>query len=109
MNLEGDLEFSIHFIIQHSALNMSPTSVLDSFRLDGKVALVTGGARGLGLTMATALAEAGADVALTGRSIGAAEEAAAKIAAATGRRAKAFTADVTVSSDLEKLVPAIES
>ena len=44
---------------------MAHTPVLDSFRLDGKVALVTGGARGLGLTMATALAEAGADVALT--------------------------------------------
>ena len=55
---------------------MSHTPVLDSFRLDGKVALVTGGARGLGLTMATALAEAGADVALTGRSIGPGEEAA---------------------------------
>ncbi len=46
---------------------MSHKSVLDTFRLDGKVALVTGGARGLGLTMATALAEAGADVALSGR------------------------------------------
>lgn len=40
------------------------TSVLDSFRLDGRAALVTGAARGLGAAMATALAEAGADVAL---------------------------------------------
>ena len=37
-------------------------SVLDLFRLDGKVALVTGAARGLGQGMATALAEAGADI-----------------------------------------------
>src|SRR5512133_791620 len=37
-------------------------SVLDLFRLDGKVALVTGAARGLGQAMATALAEAGADI-----------------------------------------------
>jgi len=88
---------------------MSHKPVLETFRLDGKLALVTGGARGLGLTMATALAEAGADIALTGRSLGPAEEAAAKITAATGRRAKAFTADVTKSGDVEKLVPAIES
>ena len=45
------------------------THVLDGFRLDGRVALVTGGARGLGKTMATALAQAGADIALSGRSV----------------------------------------
>jgi 2-deoxy-D-gluconate 3-dehydrogenase len=39
------------------------SSILDRFRLDGKVALVTGAARGLGQGMALALAEAGADVA----------------------------------------------
>jgi 2-dehydro-3-deoxy-D-gluconate 5-dehydrogenase len=38
--------------------------ILDQFKLDGKIALVTGGARGLGRAMALALAEAGADVAL---------------------------------------------
>ena len=37
-------------------------NVLDSFRLDGKVALVTGARRGIGLAMAIALAEAGADI-----------------------------------------------
>ncbi|SFC34622.1 2-deoxy-D-gluconate 3-dehydrogenase [Nocardioides terrae] len=41
--------------------------ILDSFRLDGKVALVTGANRGLGQGAAIALAEAGADVALLGR------------------------------------------
>jgi NAD(P)-dependent dehydrogenase (short-subunit alcohol dehydrogenase family) len=100
--------FTSAFIIQHSSLNMSHTSVLDSFRLDGKIALITGGARGLGLTMATALAEAGADVALSGRSLAPAEEAAAKITTATGRRAKAFTADVTVLSDVDRLVTSVE-
>ena len=37
---------------------------LDLFRVDGRVALVTGASRGLGAAMATALADAGADVAL---------------------------------------------
>jgi 2-deoxy-D-gluconate 3-dehydrogenase len=41
--------------------------ILDSFRLDGRVALVTGGNRGLGQACAVALAEAGADVVLLGR------------------------------------------
>lgn len=87
----------------------SHTHVLDRFRLEGKRALVTGGARGLGLTMARALAEVGADVALCGRSIGPCQEAAASIAAATGRRAKAFAADVTVAADVDRLVADVES
>jgi NAD(P)-dependent dehydrogenase (short-subunit alcohol dehydrogenase family) len=84
-------------------------NVLDMFRLDSKVALVTGGARGLGQTMATALAEAGADVALAGRTLAACEEAAKSIAAATGRRAKGFAADVTKEADVTRLVAEIES
>ncbi len=43
--------------------------ILDQFRLDGKVALVTGTSRGLGQGSAVALAEAGADVALLDRSL----------------------------------------
>ena len=84
-------------------------SVLDTFRLDGKVALVTGGARGLGLTMATALAEAGADIALAGRSLAACEEAATATASATARRVRAFAADVTRIDDVGRLQASVEA
>jgi NAD(P)-dependent dehydrogenase (short-subunit alcohol dehydrogenase family) len=82
---------------------MTHTHVLDSFRLDGKVALVTGGARGLGRTMALALAEAGADVALSGRTRDSLEEAATGVAAATGRRVQGFVADVTRADHVARL------
>ena len=86
-----------------------PRNILDAFRLDGKVALVTGGARGLGFTMATALAEAGADIAISGRTRQACDEAVAQISAATGRRAAAFEADVTSAADVDRLAGDIES
>ena len=85
------------------------SGVLDKFRLDGRVALVTGGVRGLGKTMATALAQAGADVAVTARSIGSAEAAASELGSATGRRCRGYAADVTQASDVERLARAVEA
>ncbi len=82
---------------------MAHTKVLDSFKLDGRIALVTGGARGLGKTMALALAEAGADVAISGRTEATLEQTAAEIASATGRRVKGFVADVTNADDVARL------
>ncbi len=82
---------------------MTHRPVLDTFRLDGKVALITGGARGLGKTMAIALGEAGADIALAGRSREACEEAAREIAQATGRTVRAFAADVAAAADVTRL------
>jgi NAD(P)-dependent dehydrogenase (short-subunit alcohol dehydrogenase family) len=83
-------------------------SVLDRFRLDQRRALVTGGARGLGRAMAQALAEAGADVSVAGRTLDAGQAAAAEIARATGRRTAAFAADLSRSQEITRLVADVE-
>jgi 2-deoxy-D-gluconate 3-dehydrogenase len=67
-------------------------TILDLFRLDGQVALVTGGNKGLGQAMAVALAQAGADVAIVSYS-GQGDTTLAAIQAA-GRRGDAFAADL---------------
>lgn len=64
-----------------------------SFRLDGRRALVTGAGRGIGLALATALADGGAEVVLTARSTAEIEAGAAAIEE-RGRRAIAETLDV---------------
>jgi len=74
---------------------MRHPTVQELFDLSGRTALVTGGARNLGFDMALALAEAGADVAITSRNLESARESAERIAAATGRRALALELDVT--------------
>jgi NAD(P)-dependent dehydrogenase (short-subunit alcohol dehydrogenase family) len=84
-------------------------TVLDQFRLTGRRALVTGGGRGLGRVIAQALAEAGADVAVAGRTLDVCEDAAREIAAATGRRTLALAADVTLIADVERLVREVEA
>ncbi|KAJ8096552.1 putative short chain dehydrogenase reductase family [Lipomyces tetrasporus] len=68
--------------------------VLSQFSLKGKIAAVTGGARGIGVEIVRGLAEAGADVALIYASSADANETAAKIAADTRVRVKAFQSDV---------------
>jgi NAD(P)-dependent dehydrogenase (short-subunit alcohol dehydrogenase family) len=78
-------------------------SVMDRFNLDGKVAVVTGGTRGLGAGFAEALADAGADIMLVGRDT---ERGYAVTQVLTGRGATAaFTAaDVTVPQDVTRML-----
>jgi 2-deoxy-D-gluconate 3-dehydrogenase len=77
----------------------------DLFRLDGRIALVTGASRGLGAAMATALAEAGADVMLHASSAPP-EAAASALATRTGRRVRAAAADLREVGAADVLVGA---
>jgi len=81
---------------------MSQT-VLDRFRLDGKVAIVTGASAGLGVAIAQALAEAGADVSLGARRLDGLKETQALVENA-GRRALAVQSDIAEPADCRRLV-----
>jgi NAD(P)-dependent dehydrogenase (short-subunit alcohol dehydrogenase family) len=80
----------------------------DLFDLTGRVALITGGSGGLGKVFARALAGAGADIALLGRRLDAAEAEAKPVADETGRRVIAVQADVrepdAVQAAVERVV-----
>ena len=80
---------------------------LNMFKLDGRVALITGGNRGLGFVMASALAEAGADVVVTSRQMEKAQESAVAIAEATGRRTLGLKVDVTDAQQVEAMVQSV--
>jgi NAD(P)-dependent dehydrogenase (short-subunit alcohol dehydrogenase family) len=84
---------------------MDPKDVLMAFRLEGKVALVTGASRGLGRAMALGLAGAGADVALLGRERATLEPVAREIESELGRRAECVPLDV---GDVEAIPAAVE-
>ena len=76
----------------------------DRFALSGKVALVTGGSRGLGREMVLAFADAGADVVIVSRKREACDELAAEVTKTTGRRALPIACHVGRWSDLDSLV-----
>jgi NAD(P)-dependent dehydrogenase (short-subunit alcohol dehydrogenase family) len=80
-------------------------AVLERFALTGKTAIVTGASSGLGVAMAKALAEAGADVAIGARREDGLRET-QKLIEDAGRRALAVRTDVTVVEDCQALVDA---
>lgn len=78
-------------------------SVLDRFRLEGKVAIVTGASAGLGVAIAEALAEAGADVAICARRPAGLQDT-QELVKAAGRRALCVQADIGEPADCRRLV-----
>lgn len=83
--------------------------MLERLRLDGpprRVALVTGGGRGLGREIARSLSEAGADVVLVSRTAAQLDDTADMIAAHTGRRPLAIPADLRRSEEMDRAVTA---
>jgi sorbose reductase len=82
--------------------------VLNHFSLEGKICVVTGGARGIGEQIVRGFAEAGADVALIFRTTAGADVA-AKIAEETGRRVEAFQGDVTKRDEIAACMESIKS
>ncbi|MGV9773039.1 SDR family NAD(P)-dependent oxidoreductase [Streptosporangium sp. NPDC003464] len=79
--------------------------MLDRFRLDGKVAIVTGASSGLGVAFARGLAEAGADIVIGARRKDRLEET-RRLVEETGRRCVAVATDVTSPEDCQALVEA---
>lgn len=81
-------------------------TILEKMRLDGKTTFVTGGARGIGKSIATAVAEAGSNVAIVDLDIEEAEKTAKEIAK-LGVKTIAVQTNVTDPDDVEKMIETI--
>lgn len=82
----------------------SAARAIDLFRLEGRVALITGGSKGLGEAMGAALAGAGAGVMLVSRHEDEVQAAAARMAEQTGSRVLGLAADVTDKAQIQRMV-----
>ncbi|MBT4265586.1 MAG: SDR family oxidoreductase [Deltaproteobacteria bacterium] len=85
------------------------SKAMDLFKLDGKVAVVTGGGRGLGFFAAEGLAEAGADIAICGRGVGGDLDKAAEKIRATGRKCIPIKCDVAEEKDVLEMAEKVKN
>ena len=76
---------------------------VNHFDITGKVALVTGGSKGLGKAMARALAEAGADIVISSRTESELRKALDEILTGTGRKGKYIVADMSKRGEANRL------
>ena len=76
-------------------------------RMDGRVALITGGSKGLGYAMGLKFAESGAQIALAARTKAAVTQAALTIAQITGQKAIGYVCDVADAEDIKRLHQAV--
>lgn len=83
--------------------------ILEKMRLDGKVAFVTGGARGIGKSIATALSEAGAQVAIVDLDLDEAQKACDDISKATSNKLIAIRTDITNPHQVNQMIDQILS
>jgi NAD(P)-dependent dehydrogenase (short-subunit alcohol dehydrogenase family) len=78
--------------------------IIEKMRLDGKKGFVTGGARGIGKSVALALCEAGADIAIVDMDLEEAEKTAKWLSEETGRNCFATKTDVTDQGDVNRMI-----
>ncbi len=78
--------------------------IIEKMRLDGKKGFVTGGARGIGKSVALALCEAGADIAIVDMDLDEAQKTAQWLSGKTGRQCFAVKTDVTDQADVNRMI-----
>ncbi|HIS26583.1 MAG TPA: SDR family oxidoreductase [Candidatus Pullilachnospira intestinigallinarum] len=81
--------------------------IIENMRLDGKRIFVTGGARGIGKSVATAFAEAGADLAIVDMDLAEAQKTAGELAQSTGRKVIAVQTDVTDPDQVQRMMDTV--
>lgn len=87
---------------------MAEKNVMNQFKLDGKVALVMGGSKGLGKSMALGFAQAGATTVISARTEADCEATALEIANETGQESIAIAGDVTKEADVDRVFGAVQ-